>query len=140
MLFCVVSLCTSSSTPKPSLRATGLCRYPQLQIKSGKIPDLSQTSWELKGCGRQETSLQQSCLKVGWRRRAEASCDPGLLKGKTQTLCPHAIGSLHPCAIVIIPNSVTFLRPRKYLHTLSSPKSDKLLWDLSSHTFFLKEK
>lgn len=43
---------------------------------------------------------------------------------------------LHPCVIIVISSSVTFLVPKKYPYALSSPKLDKLLWDLSSDILF----
>lgn len=83
------------------------------------------------------TSLWKSHLQVGQGSTAKATCHRQHdLRIKIKCHSPYTSVPLHLHVTIIISNSVTFLVPKKYSYALSSPKFDKLLWDLRSDIFF----
>lgn len=111
------------------LAPTAFIKYLQCSVHShGSV-------WEVEWMA--VTSLWKSHLWVGQGSTAKATCHTqDDLRIKIKCHSPYTSVPLHLHVTIIISNSVTFLVPKKYSYALSSPKFDKLLWDLRSDIFF----
>lgn len=109
-----------------SLRAVSLCWHPQLSWNpSTSLSPLT---------GQEHHFVSVFSPKGAWESTAQDD-----LRIKLKCLSPSTSVSFIPMLSQSSPTLSHFLVPKKYPCTLSSPKFDKLLWDLSSDLFFWRE-
>lgn len=93
------SLCSDSiyiPHLKPSLRPLVFTGSHSFKQNLEKIPDLPQAIWKLEYCGIQQTTFQQSRLKVGWRSTVKTS------RGRDDWRIKHKLSILTPLAHFIL--------------------------------------